>query len=140
MVDELILNLIDECAKHRSTYLRYTLNNLDSLYDIDLIHNLYTMMGIEKESLEQMMTLLVDRTKYLQTITYSIEIFIERYNGENNTSEYYIFPQFTPNVTDGAKLSFVKAGTWNKDEKIAIAIAESLSKQYNGAIIKKITV
>lgn len=140
MVEELTLKLIDECAKHRSTYLRYMLNNLESQYDIELVQNLYRMMGLEKESLEKMMNLLVDRNNYLQTITYTVEIYIERYNGENNTWDYYIFPQFTPNITDGIKASFVKPGTWNKDEKMAMAIAEALSKQYDGAIIKKVSV
>jgi hypothetical protein len=135
MIDERAIKLIDECSKHRASYLTY-INNLDTIYDIEFVKSLYDLMELQRDSLNIMMTLLAERYNYLQPITFTAVIIIDKYNGEDGTSDYYIFPQLTPNIQDGDKLTFVKAGTWVKNDlKMALAIAEGLQKVYGGKII-----
>jgi len=64
---------------------------------------------------------------------------MEKYIGDNNTIQYYVYPSIIPNIPDGDKKSFTKAGLWFVDEKIATAYAELLKNQYN-CDMKKILV
>jgi len=137
MIDPTVINILDECSKNKSNYLTY-MNNLDTMYDIEFIRTLYTIMKLQKESLEMMMQLLYEKHEYLNTITYSSKIIIEKYNGENNTIDYYVFPQLTPNIPNGEKLTFVRGGMWFKDEIMANAFAEALKVTYNGEIQKRL--
>lgn len=137
MIDPTVINILDECSKNKANYLTY-MNNLDTMYDIEFIRTLYTIMKLQKESLEMMMQLLYEKHEYLNTLTYSTKIIIEKYNGENNTIDYYVFPQLTPNIPDGDKLTFVRGGMWFKDEVMANAFAEALKVTYNGEIQRKL--
>lgn len=137
MIDPTVINILDECSKNKANYLTY-MNNLDTMYDIEFIRTLYTIMKLQKESLEMMMQLLYEKHEYLKTLTYSIKIIIEKYNGDNNTVDYYVFPQLTPNIPDGDKLTFVRGGMWFKDEVMANAFAEALKVTYNGEIQRKL--
>ena len=137
MIDKTVLDLLNSNAQNKGNYLTY-LNNLDSIYDIEFVQTLFTICKLQKESLESMMNLLSDKYTYLQTITYTTKIIIEKYNGENNTVNYYVFPQITPNIPDGDKMVFARAGMWFKDDKMAIAFAEALKVTYNGEIVKTI--
>ena len=114
------------------------MNNLDTMYDIEFIINLYNIMKLQKESLEMMMQLLYEKHEYLKTITYSTKIIMEKYNGENDAIDYYVFPQLTPNIENGDKLIFARSGMWFKDETLANAFAEALKVTYNGEITKKL--
>jgi hypothetical protein len=137
MIDPTVIQLLDNCSRSKASYLTY-MNNLDTMYDIEFIANLYNIMKLQKESLEMMMQLLYDKHEYLKTLTYSTKIIIEKYNGENNTIDYYVFPQLTPNILDGEKLTFVRGGMWFKDEIMANAFAEALKVTYNGEIQKRL--
>jgi len=137
MIDKTVLDLLNSNAQNKGNYLTY-LNNLDSIYDIEFVQTLFTICKLQRESLESMMNLLSDKYTYLQTITYTTKIIIEKYNGENNTVNYYVFPQITPNIPDGDKMVFARAGMWFKDDKMAIAFAEALKVTYNGEIVKTI--
>lgn len=137
MIDKPVLDLLNSNAHNKGNYLTY-LNNLDSIYDIEFIQTLFTICKLQKESLEGMMQLLSDKYTYLQTITYTTKIIMEKYNGENDTVDYYVFPQITPNIPDGDKMTFVRAGMWFKDDKMALAFAEALKVTYNGEVVKTI--
>lgn len=137
MIDPTVINILDECSKNKANYLTY-MNNLDTMYDIEFIRTLYTIMKLQKESLEMMMQLLYEKHEYLKNLTYSTKIIIEKYNGEHNTIDYYVFPQLTPNIPDGDKLTFVRGGMWFKDEIMANAFAEALKVTYKGEIQKKL--
>jgi hypothetical protein len=137
MIDPTVIQLLDNCSRSKASYLTY-MNNLDTMYDIEFIINLYNIMKLQKESLEMMMQLLYEKHEYLKTITYSTKIIIEKYNGDNNTIDYYVFPQLTPNIENGDKLVFARSGMWFKDEILANAFAEALKVTYNGEITKKL--
>jgi hypothetical protein len=135
MIDKTVINLIEDCSKNKASYLKY-IDNIDSIYDIDFIQTLYTIMKVQKESLDIMIKLLFDRNVYLKTITYSTVIIIEICKGDKST-QYYVFPRITPNIPDRNKVTFDKNGMWfENDEKSAISFAESLQKIYNGNIQK----
>jgi hypothetical protein len=136
MIDENIIKLLEEHSKNRPSYLSY-INNIDLMYDRDFLLTLYTIMKLQKENLEMAMALLYDRDQYLNTLTYIIKIIVERHNGENDTVNYYIYPQITPNIPNGDKLTFTKAGTWFKDEAEATAFADILRDKYIGSEIVK---
>jgi hypothetical protein len=137
MIDPTVIQLLDNCSRSKASYLTY-INNLDTMYDIEFITNLYHIMRLQKESLEMMMQLLYEKQEYLKTITYSTRIIMEKYNGENDAIDYYVFPQLTPNIENGDKLTFVRAGMWFKDEILANAFAEALKVTYKGEITKKL--
>jgi len=84
-----------------------------------------------------MLKVLRERGEYLTTLTFTTKIIVEKYN--NNTekeAEYYVYPQITPTIPDGDKSAFAKAGTWFKDETMAMAFAEILKNSYHGEIVK----
>jgi hypothetical protein len=141
MIDETLIKFLEEHSKDKPVYLKY-INNLDTMYDMELIQTLCTIMKLQKESLEMMINLLQGRQTYLATLTYTTNIIIEKYNDEkNNIIDYYVYPQITPNIPDGNKLAFSKAGMWFKDENVAVAFAEILkTTKYNNGEIKKIEV
>lgn len=137
MIDETVMKLLEEHSKNKANYLIY-LNNLDTMYDIEFVRALYSIMKLHKESLEGMMQLLYEKHEYLKTITYTTKIIIEKYNGENDVIDYYVFPQVTPDIPNGDKMTFARAGMWFKDEVMANAYAEALKATYKGNIIKQL--
>ena len=140
MIDETLINLLENCSKNKPSYLRY-INNLNTMYDIELSQTLYTIMKLQKESLEMMMELLSERHAYLTTLTYTTDIIIEKFIGENDAIDFYVYPQVTPNIPDGNKLTFAKPGTWFKDEDVATVFAESLkAAKYKNGEVRKIIV
>lgn len=137
MIDESVMNLLNECAKNKATYLVY-INNLDNMYDIEFTKTLHDIMRLQRDSLNMMMTLLSQRYDYLSTLTFTTRIYIEKYNGVNDTVNYYVFPQVTPDIPDGEKMAFVRIGQWFTDDKLALAFAEELKTKYGGEIVKTI--
>jgi hypothetical protein len=135
MIDENIVKLLEEYSKSKPSYLSY-INNIDTMYDREFLLTLYTIIKLQKENLEMVMRLLYDRDQYLNTITYTTKIIVEQHNGAD-TVDYYVYPQLTPNISNGDKLAFIKAGTWFKEDVVAMAFAGVLKDKYTGSEIVK---
>jgi hypothetical protein len=138
MIDKSIMKILEDDLQDKNNYLAH-LNELDIIYDADLINTLLSIAKLRKESFEMVMILLLERYNYLTTLSYTKQIIMEKYIGDNNTIQYYVYPSIIPNIPDGDKKSFTKAGLWFVDEKIATAYAELLKNQYN-CDMKKILV
>lgn len=138
MIDKTVMKVLEENLRDKNNYLA-RLDELDILYDAELVNTLFAITRLQKESLEMAMKLLSDRYEYLNTITYKIEIIIEKYIGDNREITYYVYPSITPNIQDGEKYTFSKAGLWFVDEKMALSYAELLKENYK-CDIKKILI
>ena len=136
MIDQNVMRVLSEHSFNRTNYLTY-INEMDKMYDVELLATLYASMQLQRENLELMLKVLREHGEYLSTLTFTTKIIIEKYN--NNTekeAEYYVYPQVTPAIPDGDKAAFAKAGTWFKDETMAMAFAEILKNSYHGEIVK----
>jgi len=138
MIDKTVMKVLEENLRDKNNYLA-RLDELDILYDAELVNTLFAIVKLQKESLEMAMKLLSDRYEYLNTITYKIEIIIEKYIGDNKEITYYVYPSITPNIHEGVKYTFSKAGLWFVDETMAASYAELLKENYK-CDIKKILV
>lgn len=137
MIDQNVMRVLNDHSLNRTGYLAY-INNLDTIYDIELVSTLYATMKLQKNNLEMMMNLLNAHKEYLNTLTFTIKIIVEKYYTNNEKEyEYYVYPQITPQIPDGDKSTFSKAGMWFKDENIAMAFAEVLKNTYTQCEIIK---
>lgn len=137
MINETVMKLLNENAQNKANYLLY-LNNMDTIYDIEFVRTLYEIMRLQRDSLNIMIQLLIDKHEYLSTLTFTTKIYIEKYNATEDTFTYFVFPQVTPNIENGDKLTFTRPGQWFGDPDIALAFAEALKLTYGGEIINKI--
>lgn len=136
MISDSVMKLLQENAQNRANYLIY-MQHLDNVFNAEHIETLYEIMRLQKENLGYMMDLLHQRHEYLKDITFTTKIYVEKYNKDNDMFEYFVFPQITPNIEDGDKMTFTKCGSWFNDEPSALEHANKLKTETNGTIIIK---
>lgn len=137
MITDSVMKVLQNNAANRANYLMY-LNNIDNIYDREFVGSLHEIIRLQISSLTTMLKVLNDRYDYLDGLTYITKIYVEKYVGENDQTEYFVFPQITPNIPDGDKMTFTKPGMWFKnDEDAALAFAITMQANEGGEIIKK---